>query len=256
MKLIFAILLSHCCASFGATNQFEFRDGGIIRGPKDKKQIALEFTADQFSDGGEVILDELAKRGVKGSFFFTGNFFTNSENRALAIRVVKDGHYLGPHSDEHLLYCPWEGQKKTLVTKELFRSDLKNNLKKIEELGVKRKQIKYWIPPYEHYNEEIVTWSRELGLTLINFTPGTRSTTDYTEDHAENFVSSKAIFDSIIKKEQEDLNGLNGFLLLTHFGVGPKRTDKFYNKLGALLDELQSRGYEFVRVGELLQQEN
>jgi peptidoglycan/xylan/chitin deacetylase (PgdA/CDA1 family) len=252
MKLIFAILLSHCCASFCATNQFEFRDGGIIRGPKDKKQIALEFTADQFSDGGKIILDELAKRGVKASFFFTGNFFTNSENTALAKRIVKEGHYLGPHSDKHLLYCPWEGPKKTLVSKELFRRDLENNLKKITKLGVKRTEIKYWIPPYEHYNEEIVSWSRELGLTLLNFTPGTRSTADYTEDDAKNFVSSKTIFDSIIKKEQGDSSGLNGFLLLAHFGVGPKRTDKFYNHIGALLDYLEKRGYEFVRVDELL----
>jgi hypothetical protein len=140
-----------------------------------------------------------------------------------------------------------------LVTKEFFRNDVENNLKKLEAVGAKRGEIKYWIPPYEHYNEEIVAWSRELGLTVINYTPGTRSNADYTEDDAKNFVSSKVIYDSILKKEQEDPNGLNGFLLLTHFGAGPKRTDKFFNHFGALLDELQKRGYKFVRVDELLQ---
>ncbi len=252
---MFAIIfLTGACIGSAQTNvaHFEFREGGIIRGPKDKKQIALEFTADQFSDGGKIILDELAKRDVKASFFFTGNFFTNSANRKLARRLVKEGHYLGPHSDQHLLYCPWDGPKKTLVTREQFRRDLDENLKKIEKLGVKRKEIKYWIPPYEHFNEEIVSWSGELGLTLINYTPGTRSTADYTEDDAKNFVSSKTIFDSILRKEQEDPNGLNGFLLLAHFGVGSKRTDKFYNHLGALLDELEKRGYGFVRVDQLL----
>jgi peptidoglycan/xylan/chitin deacetylase (PgdA/CDA1 family) len=239
-------------SSLAATNDFEVREGGIIRGPENKKQMALEFTADHFTDGGKIILDELAKRGVKASFFFTGNFFTNSSNRKLAQRLVKEGHYLGPHSDKHLLYCPWEGPKKTLVTKAQFRADLENNLKKIEKLGVKRAEIKYWIPPYEHYNEEIVSWSRELALTLVNFTPGTRSSADYTVDDAKNFVPSKTIYESILKKEQEDPNGLNGFLLLMHFGVGPKRTDKFYNHLGALLDELHKRGYKFVRVDELL----
>lgn len=251
-----AFILLGCIPSFGSTNQFEFREGGILRGPKDKKQIALEFTADQFADGGKIILDELANRGAKASFFFTGNYFTNSENRKLARRLVNEGHYLGPHSDKHLLYCPWVGPKKTLVSKKVFRSDLEENLKKIEKLGVKRKEIKYWIPPYEHYNEEIVLWSRELGLTLINFTPGTRSTADYTEDDAKNFVSSKIIYDSILKREQEDPNGLNGFLLLMHFGVGPKRTDKMHERFGALLDELQKRGYEFMRVDELLSERN
>ena len=246
------ILLTCCSTTFAATNDFQFREGGIIRGPKNKKRIALEFTADQFAGGGKIILDQLARHHAKAAFFFTGNFFTNSGHKSLARRIVKDGHYLGPHSDTHPLYCPWDGPKKTLVTKEFFLSDVKNNLKKIQDVGVRRKKIKFWIPPYEHYNEEIVEWSRELGLTLINFTPGTRSTADYTEDDAKNYVSSKSIYESILKKEQEDPNGLNGFLLLMHFGVGPKRTDKFYNQLGVLLDELQKRGYEFVRVDELL----
>ena len=231
---IVVILLITSVKSQCATNEFEYREGGIVRGPKDKKRIALEFTADQFAEGGKTILDELAKYHAKASFFFTGNFFANSENKALAKRLVKEGHYLGPHSDTHPLLCPWGGPKKTLVTKKFFRSDLERNLKRIQDVGVKRKQIRFWIPPYEHYNEEIVSWSRELGLTLINYTPGTRSNADYTEDDAKNFVPSKAIYDGILKKEQED--GLNGFLLLMHFGVGPNRTDKMHKRFGALLE--------------------
>ncbi len=253
MKFIFSILICCCgCHGLSETNQCEFREGGITRGPKNKKQIALEFTSDQFAEGGKTILDELARRHAKASFFFTGNFFTSSKNTLLARRIVQEGHYLGPHSDTHPLLCPWEGPKKTLVTKEFFIRDLENNLKKIERIGVKRKEIKFWIPPYEHYNEEIVLWSRELNLTLINYTPGTRSNADYTEDDAKNFVSSKIIFDSILQRERDDPNGLNGLLLLLHFGVGPKRTDKMHERFGALLDELQKRGYEFIRVDELL----
>src|SRR5438477_12696839 len=100
------------------TNRFEWRDGGIIRGPKDKKQIALEFTADTFSSGAEKILDELTRRRLKGSFFLTGNFLRNSQNKKLIEQIVRDGHYLGPHSNSHPLYCPWDDSKKTLITKE------------------------------------------------------------------------------------------------------------------------------------------
>jgi hypothetical protein len=53
-----------------------------------------------------------------------------------------------------------------------------------------------------------------MGLTLINFTPGTRSNADYTGEADTNFVSSQAIFDSIVNKEREDPHGLNGFILL------------------------------------------
>src|SRR5205807_1486546 len=119
-------------------------------------------------------------------------------------RIVKEGHYVGPHSDQHLLYCPWDGPRKTLVTHEEFRGDLENNLKKIERFGVRRSQIRYFLPPFEHYNREIVDWAQELKLILVNYTPGTRSNADYMGEADANFVSSKAIFDSIIAKERQE----------------------------------------------------
>ena len=233
---------------------FEYLDGGIIRGPKDKRKIALEFTGGYFAEGGETILNELKKHNVKASFFFIGDFFRIPEYKPIIERIVKEGHYLGPHSDKHPLYCPWEGPKKTLVTKEEFMTDIENNLKEIEKFGGSRSQVKYFIPPYEWYNQEIVDWTKEKGMTLINYTPGTRSNADYTEDDDKRFVPSQVIYDSIIKKEKESPNGLNGYLLLLHIGAGPKRTDKMHNKFGELLDYLQKQGYELVRVDELLKE--
>ena len=91
-----------------------------------------------------------------------------------------------------------------------------------------------------------------MGLTVVNYTPGTRSHADYTGEADRNFVSSKVIFDSILRKEQQDPHGLNGFILLVHIGAGPRRTDKFAARFGELLDTLAGKGYEFVRVDELL----
>ena len=152
-----------------------------------------------------------------------------------------------------MLYCPWEGPKKTLVTHAEFRADLESNLRKIERFGVPRRQIRYFLPPYEHYNQEIVDWAKELGLTLVNYTPGTRSNADYTGETEKNFVPSQTIFDSIVCKERQDPNGLNGFMLLLHIGSGPGRADKFSARFGELLDYLAGRGYQFVRVDELLE---
>lgn len=47
-------------------------------------------------------------------------------------------------------------------------------------------------------------------------------------------------------------HGLNGFILLLHLGSGPGRTDNFHPRLGELLDTLAAKGYQFVRVDELL----
>src|SRR5580700_2342850 len=80
----------------------EFNDGGIIRGPRMEKRIALVFTAHTFAEGGDTILRELAKHHAKASFFVTGDFLDNPQFQPLAKRIVKEGHYLGPHSDKHL----------------------------------------------------------------------------------------------------------------------------------------------------------
>jgi len=229
------------------------RDGAIVRGPTAARRLALVFTGHEFAEGGETIFDELAKHRAKGTFFLTGDFLDNPRFRPVVRRIVAEGHGLGPHSDKHLLYCEWTTARKTLVSRELFRSDLLANLEKIERLGAGRPR--YFLPPYEHYNQDIARWSAELGLRLVNDTPGTRSNADYTEDRSKNFVPSRAIFESILRREREDPHGLNGFLLLLHVGAGPGRTDKFHGRFGALLDDLAGKGYRFVRLEELFEGE-
>ena len=225
----------------------ETSQGGIIRGPKDARHIAIVFTGHGYAEGADTILRELARHRAHASFFLTGAFLTNRQFTPLVKRMTAEGHYLGPHSDGHLLYCDWEAARKTLVTREEFQSDLKRNLAKLP------RSTRFFLPPFEQYNSEIVAWSADLGLTLINFTPSTRSNADYTGEADASFVSSQKIFDSILKRERDDPHGLNGFILLLHVGSGPGRTDKFHNRFGELLDHLDGKGYEFVRVDELLQ---
>lgn len=229
-----------------------WQQGAIQRGPTHERNIALLFTAHTFAEGGEVFLDELKRRGAKASFFLTGAFLDTPEFAPLVRRMIREGHYVGPHSDRHLLYCSWEAEPRLLVTREQFHADLETNLKKLERFGLRRTAIGYFVPPYEHYNAHIANWTREAGLTLICFTPGTRSTADYTGEADRNFVSADAIFESILRRERQDARGLNGFLLLLHLGSGPGRVDKFHRRFGELLDALKARGYGFVRVDELL----
>jgi peptidoglycan/xylan/chitin deacetylase (PgdA/CDA1 family) len=231
-----------------AGEALEYRDGGVIRGPADQKEIALEFTADAFVEGGPAILDQLARHQIKASFFLTGRCLRDPANAALVRRIIAQGHYLGPHSDTHPLLCSWETPAKTLVTREFFLDDMKRNLEAIESFGVSRASIRYFVPPYEWYNGEIVRWAGELGLALVNFTPGTRSTADYTETGAANYASSQAILESIERREEK--TGANGWLLLLHLGAGPRRADKMHDRLGELLDYFQRRGYRFVRVDQ------
>ena len=227
-------------------------DGGVVRGPTDRRQLALVFTGHQFAESAGVILDALASRGVRASFFLTGDFLRDPDKAAIVRRIVADAHYVGPHSDAHLLYAPWTGLKVTLVSRETFTKDLEANIDALRPFGVRRAAISFFLPPYEWYTEEIVQWTRERGLTLICHTPGTRSNADYTEEQTPQFVATDTIFESILRREREDPHGLNGFMLLLHIGAGPKRADKFHRRFDELLGVLTERGYTLVRVDSLL----
>lgn len=151
-----------------------------------------------------------------------------------------------------MLYCDWIKRDSLLVTKEQFIDDLTSNLKAIEKYGIKRSAIKYFIPPYEWYNDNISLWAKQMGIQLINYSPGTKSIADYTTPDMKNYRSSKEIYQSILDKEKEP-SGLNGFILLIHFGTDPKRTDKFYNRLGELLITIKQKGYKFTFISEVLE---
>ena len=226
-----------------------FDHGAIIRGDQKKKQIALVFTADEFGDGGKTILSTLQKQNVKASFFFTGRFYRNPVYKNTIAQLKQNGNYLGPHSDQHLLYCDWTKRDSLLVTKDEFKKDLTRCLQSIENFGVKKAEIKYFIPPYEWYNDTIASWTKQMGIQLINYSPGTKSTADYTTPDMKNYRSSSEIYQSIIDKEKQD--GLNGFILLIHFGTDPKRTDKFYDRLDELITTLKHKGYVFTSIPKI-----
>lgn len=227
--------------------------GAIIRGDTARRELSLVLTGDAFADGGKVIRKTLRRQKVSAAFFLTGNFYGRPEFASLIRRLKSDGHYLGAHSDEHLLYCDWTNRDSLLVSESQFKADLLANYRKMELFGIEAGDAHWFLPPYEWYNQQIAEWTSQMGLELINFTPGTRSHADYTYPAMGNrYVSSTIIFDSILEHEERDPHGLNGFMLLIHIGTDPRRDDKFYDRLDDLITTLKGRGYRFVRLPELL----
>lgn len=226
--------------------------GAIIRGDTTKKNIALVFTGHEFADGGAFIAQSLKQQNIKASFFFTGDFYRNVPFRPIVQQLKKDGHYIGAHSDKHLLYADWNKRDSLLVTKEQFKKDLLQNYTEMKQFGISKSKAVFFLPPYEWYNDSVAAWTQELGLQLINYSPGTKSNADYTNPADKNYQSSEAIYQSILQYEQTHASGLNGFILLVHIGTAPHRTDKFYLYLPKLLKELKQKGYQFKRVDELL----
>lgn len=223
--------------------------GAITRFDQEEKTIYLVFTGHEFADGFKSIYTTLEKNHIKASFFLTGDFYRNPDFSPFIIKLVKAGHYMGAHSDKHLLYASWNNRDSLFVTRAQFVSDLNKNYEEMAKFGIRKKDAPYFLPPYEWYNTRIAEWTREIDLTLINFTPGTDSNQDWSyPGDGIRYFNSDTIFHRILHYEQTDPNGLNGFILLLHIGSDPRRPDKFHEALPALIDTLIYRGYTFERL--------
>ncbi len=233
---------------------YQYLHGAMVRGDTSKQELALVFTGDEYADGGMHIADILKKQGIKASFFLTGKFYRNAEFEEFIQVLDTGGHYLGAHSDQHLLYCDWIKRDSLLLTQKQFRDDLQDNYKAMVSFGIKEEDALFFLPPYEWYNDSISTWTSQMGLQLINHTHGTLSHADYTVPGTGTYRSSDEIFQSVLDYETSGSNGLNGFILLSHIGTVPERTDKFYFYLEKLVEELKLRAYRFKRIDELLVQ--
>jgi len=233
-------------------------EGGIIRGPTDKKELSLIFTGSKYGEGTEVILDALGNRPVPAAFFLTGDYLAQESHPPLVERMIAEGHYVGPHSHGHLLYAPWEDRQETLVTEEEFKADLEQNMRELAALGAShsgaRDEPVYFVPPYEWYNAQHARWAEEVGCVLVNFTPGSGSHRDWAPEDHRVFKPSTEIMADILGHEASAADGLNGHLLLLH--LGSQREDKMHDHLGELLDKLHERGYTIKRIDELLSEES
>jgi peptidoglycan/xylan/chitin deacetylase (PgdA/CDA1 family) len=249
-KLVILLLLLTFEAS--QAQNFSISQGAIVRGDSTKREIALVFTADEFGEGLPAIIKTLRKHRIKASFFFTGRFYRNPSFQSQLLRLKVNGHYLGPHSNDHLLYCDWNKRDSLLVTKDSFVIDLAKNLVAIRSLGADVAKIRYYIPPYEWWNDTIAAWSREAGLQLVSFTPGIRTNADYTYPEMQSYKSSDWIIQSLKHSDSLRADGLNGSIILIHAGTDPRRKDKLYNKLNEIIQYLAARGYRFKRIDELI----
>ncbi|GHT10076.1 polysaccharide deacetylase [Bacteroidia bacterium] len=210
-----------------------------------EKVIHLIFSADTRFEGAIPILKTLKTNKAKASFFLTGNCLRMQEMEPLIRNIQKDGHYIGGHSDNHLLYASWDNRQETLVSKDSLLKDLCSNLAALEKYGIVN-AVSYFLPPYEWYNQETVAWLESQGQWVINFTPGIRTAADYTTPDMPGYKSSQALIDQLYQFEKEQ--SLNGAIILIHPGTESARTDKLYLRLNEIIQYLKKKGYRFERL--------
>jgi len=220
--------------------------GATVRIDTSRKVIHLIFSADLIFEGAEPILQTLDKNNIKASFFLTGNCLREEKFKPVIQEIIQKGHYVGGHSDKHLLYASWDNRNQLLVTPDSLIADFRQNMAELEKYGVDITKVHYFLSPYEYYNKETVRIIESLGQTVINYTPGLRTAADYTTPDMPNYKSSQELIDQLFAYEAK--KGLNGSIILIHPGTEDSRTDKLYLRLDEIIRYLKGKGYVFERL--------
>jgi peptidoglycan/xylan/chitin deacetylase (PgdA/CDA1 family) len=220
--------------------------GATVRIDAGRKVVRLIFSADEAFEGALPILKTLDKHHAKASFFLTGNCLREKKFKSIIQKIIRKGHYIGGHSDKHLLYASWDDRQQSLVTPDSLIADFRQNMAELEKHGIDLSKVHYFLPPYEYYNKENVRLIESLGQTVINYTPGLRTAADYTTPDMPNYKSSQELIEQLYAYEAE--KGLNGSIVLIHPGTQDSRTDKLYLRLDEIIRHLKAKGYSFERL--------
>jgi len=234
--------------SLELTGEVRDKHGAVTRINTNAKTIYLVFSADELGEGMDHVLDVLKRNNAGGSFFLTGNYLRSKPYKGVIKRMISGNHFVGPHSDMHLLYAAWENRDSLLVSKEQFLTDLKQNYKELAAFGIAPGSPRWFLAPYEWYNSTISAWTADLGSKLLNFTPGTGTNADYTTPEMINYKSSDELVANLKEFESGSKDGLNGAIILIHPGTEAARTDKLYLRLEEIIKYYSSKGYSFKKL--------
>jgi hypothetical protein len=227
-----------------------FMNGAVARGPTNAPRLALLFSCREFDDAAFATVEALKAQQTKASFFATSTFLQEPTNRLIVQSLLAQGHYVGLQSDNWTEFSSAELSPATAISNSL-PPDIEAHLKRLTAFGFGIKDVRFFLPTLDQLNPVNAGRAQSWGLTMVAGTPGTLSFATTTVEGGEQFISSQAILDSILQLGHEN-GGLNGFLLLFPLDSGARRADRFQTHFVELIVALRDRGYEFVRVDQLL----
>lgn len=181
------------------------------------RKVALTFDDGPHPYYTEQLLDGLAERGVKATFFVTGE---HAElHPEVILRMKKEGHLVGNHTYSHLQLNDGNREK--------FRQELIRTSEILERIT--GDTVQYVRPPYGSWDKAL---EQELNMfpVLWDVDP-----LDWCTDNAACVVKN------VTAKVQE-----NDIILLHDY------YDSSITAALAIVDELLSEGYVFVTVEEIL----
>ena len=200
--------------------------GGIVsRAETTKPLVALTFDDGPRLDDLDDILETLARREVRATFFVTGSRLAAQPEAGH--RLVTAGHELGNHS--------WSHERMVLKSASFVRREVEETDALIRSAG-HRGEI-YFRPPYGHKFLMLPWYLWRTGRTTVTW--------DIEPDSYPEVASSAS---SIVAHVRERVRP--GSIVLLHPWSRARRTSR--SALPDLIDEVEKQGLRFVTLSELL----
>ncbi len=197
---------------------------GIKRADTEVKVVALTYD-DGPSPSTNQLLDILDRYQVKATFFEIGRHI--EKHPEIVPMIVARGHELANHSYSHtnMMFKP----------REFLLSEIEKTDKLLQELGVKQDSISFR-PPFGLRFVVLSYLLSQMQKKLIMW--------DVDPQDYDNTLTAEDIANRVID------NVRSGSIVLMHDGGGPQ--SKTLTATQAIVKTLQSKGYAFKTVSELL----
>lgn len=188
----------------------------------DRKQAALTF--DTVSGSGDVpeLLGVLAARGVKATFFVTGEWAQTYPEEARQIAAA--GHDLGSLGQSHR------------NMRELTKSEAQQEIQAAHEAvrAVTGAEMKLFRAPYGSYDNALLQTVRLSGYLPVQWDVDSEDWKSYGTD-------------SVLREVAQNRHLGNGSIILMHSGA-----EDAVQSLDGVIAALQEQGYELVPVSQLV----
>lgn len=194
----------------------------IYQVQESQQKVALTIDAAWGADKTPEILEILAEYDIKATFFLVGRWVREFPENTTAI--YKAGHAIGSHSDTHADF--------TAISDAAILDELQGLESALDELGIPRPTL--FRAPYGAYDDRVMKALNGQGYQVIQWTI---DTLDWQESRTAEQVIA-AVTEKICP----------GSIILCH-----NQAETITEYLPVVIEELLSRGYEFVLVSDMLQ---
>ena len=190
----------------------------------DEKKVAFTMNCAWNDSDIDSILETLEKNQVKITFFIVGEW---ADKYPEAVKKIYEaGHEIGSHSNTH--------PHVNNISEEKNLEEIQLSVNKIEKITGEK--TKLYRTPYGEYNDKVIKVAQEKGYYPIQWNLDTLDYKDLTGEEMWNRIKDKLS---------------NGSIILSHNG-----TKNTASSLDMLIKNIKEKGYEIVKVSELIYTEN